>query len=82
MFAKTGDLEESHKLSSLVFGIMSTRHTKGNFERETDSISSSISDEQPSIIEVKPRIREFKENNKKAVIEDKTELKKNVLKNI
>jgi len=56
--------------------MMSTRHIKGNFERETDSISSSILEEKPSIVEVKPRVREFKEKQQKAIIEDKTEMKK------
>lgn len=76
MFAKTNGLEEAHKLSSLVFGLMSTRHIKGNFERDTDSISSSILEEKTEVIEVKPRIREFKEKQQKSVIEDKTEMKK------
>lgn len=75
MFCKTKDLEEAHKLSSLVFGIMNTKHMKGNFERTTDSISSKLSEEKAEEIEVKPRIREFKEKQEKFAIENKYEQK-------
>lgn len=76
MFCNTDSMEEAHKLSSLVFGMKNTRHIKGNFERETDNINSSILEETKQEIEIKPRIREFKEKKDKAIIEDKTELKK------
>ena len=76
MFCNTDSMEEAHKLSSLVFGMKNTRHIKGNFERETDNINSSILEETKQEIEIKPRIREFKEKKEKVIIEDKTELKK------
>lgn len=76
MFCNTETIEEAHKLSSLVFGMKNTRHLKGNFERETDNVNSSILEEVRQEIEIKPRIREFKEKKEKAIIEDKTEIKK------
>lgn len=76
MFCNTNNMEEAHKLSSLVFGMRNTRHTKGNFERETDNINSSILEEKCAEIEVKPRIRAFTEKKSRTIIEDKTELKK------
>lgn len=75
MFAKTEDIEDAHKLSSLVFGIFNTRHIKGNYVRETDSINSSLLEEMPNEYEVKPRIREYKEKLPKVAIQDKTKEK-------
>ena len=71
MFAKTENIEDAHKLSSLVFGMTNTRHTKGNFVRETDSINSSLLQETSNEIEVKPRIRTYKEKSQRTIIQDK-----------
>lgn len=79
MFCKTQDIEEAHKLSSLVFGMFNTRHTKGSFVRETDSINSSLLEEISNEYEVKPRIREYKEKTPKVAIADKTNEKKQQL---
>ena len=76
MFCKTETIEEAHKLSSLVFGMFNTRHTKGNFVRETDSINSSLLHEISNNYEVKPRIREYREKMPKVAIQDKTAEKK------
>lgn len=76
MFCATSSLEEAHKLSSLVFGMVNTRHTKGNFVRQTDSINSSMLEEEPFEIEIKPRIRGYKDKVERVLIQDKTEAKK------
>lgn len=76
MFCKTKTIGEANKLSSLVFGVMDTRHTKGDFVRNTDSINSSIVEEGAFEIEVKPRVREFREKLARSVIVDKSEEKK------
>lgn len=75
MFAHTQTTEEAHKLSSLVFGMFNTRHTKGNYVRETDSINSSLLEEKPNEYEIKPRIREYREKLPKVAIKDKTKEK-------
>lgn len=75
MFAKTESIEEAHKLSSLVFGMFNTRHIKGNYVRETDSINSSLLEETPNEHEIKPRIREYREKLPKIAITDKTKEK-------
>lgn len=75
MFANTKDIEEAHKLSSLVFGIFNTRHIKGNFVRETESINSSLLEEKPNEYEIKPRVREYREKVPKVAIVDKTKEK-------
>lgn len=81
MFAKTETIEEAHKLSSLVFGMFNTRHIKGNYVRETDSINSSLLDEKPNEYEIKPRIREYREKLPKVAIVDKTKEKKEQIQN-
>ncbi len=75
MFCKTTSIEEAHKLSSLVFGMFNTRHIKGNYIRQTDSINSSLLEEEPNEYEVKPRIREYKEKQSRTAIVDKTKEK-------
>lgn len=75
MFAHTQTTEEAHKLSSLVFGMFNTRHTKGNYVRETDSINSSLLEEKPNEYEIKPRVREYREKLPKVAIKDKTKEK-------
>ena len=75
MFSRVESMEEANKLSSLVFGMFNTRHIKGNYVRETDSINSSLLDENANEYEVKPRIREYKEKQNKVAIIDKTKEK-------
>ncbi len=75
MFCATQSLEEAHKLSSLVFGMVNTRHMKGDFIRQTDNINSSLLEEEPFTIEIKPRLRGYKEKTERVLIEDKTEEK-------
>ena len=75
LFSKTQDIEEAHKLSGVVFGMFNTRHIKGNFVRDTDSINSSLIEEKSNEYEVKPRIREYREKQSKTAIIDKTKEK-------
>ena len=75
MFCRTQNIEEAHKLSSLVFGMFNTRHTKGNYVRQTDSINSSLIEEISNEYEVKPRIREYREKETKVAIINKTKEK-------
>lgn len=76
MFLSCEDIDEAHKLSSMAFGIFNTRHIKGGFIRETESINSGVYDEEPAEIEIKPRVRTYGEKNVRSAIEDKSELKK------
>lgn len=81
MFAKTKDIEEAHKLSSLVFGMFNTRHIKGNYERETDSINSSLLEEESNEYQIKPRVREYRAKLAKVAIVDKTKEKQEQIQN-
>ncbi|MBZ4646088.1 MAG: hypothetical protein JG777_1577 [Clostridia bacterium] len=79
MFLACKDMDEAHKLSSLAFGIFNTRHIKGDITRQTDSINSGVFDEEPFVIEVKPRVRNYREKSSRNPIVDKTERKQKLL---
>lgn len=79
MFLQCQEMDEVHKLSSMVFGIFNTRHIKGDLVRETESINSSIYDEAPFQVQIKPRIRTYKEKAVRSGIEDKTVKKQELL---
>lgn len=81
MFAKTKNVQEAHKLSSLVFGMFNTRHIKGNYIRQTDSINSSLLEEISNEYEVKPRVREYREKNPKIAIVDRSKEKQEHIQN-
>lgn len=63
MFLKCETLDDAHKLSSLTFGIFNMKHIKGEVNRKTESINSSIFEEDPHIESVKPRIRAYREKS-------------------
>lgn len=72
MFARCKDIEEAHKLSSVVFGIEKPIHFKGDFVRETESINGGVYDEKPQEITVTPRIRNYREKVKRSRVIDRT----------
>lgn len=77
LFSKCVTLDEAHKLSSVVFGVLQPKHIKGNPARETESITSSIYEENPHYVIVKPRIRQYKAKTaSKVAVKDKSEEKK------
>ena len=79
LFTKCKDIHEAHKLSAHIFGIENSRHIKGDIVRETESINSSIYNETPIYINIKPRVRNFRESVARTSIKDNTEKKKEVL---
>lgn len=72
MFAKCHDMNEAHRLAACVFGVENTLHLKGDMPRETDSMNSSIFDEQPYMVTVKPRVRTYREKAKRSGITDRS----------
>lgn len=82
MFLKCKTIDEANKLSSVVFGIFNTRHIKGNIIRETESINSSVYEEKPHEIIIKPRVRTYREARDRSSIVDNTENKKRMLEEI
>ena len=78
MFAKCRDIEEAHKLSSVVFGMEKPLHLKGDFARPTESINSGIYEEPPEVITVTPRVRNYREKAKRSGIRDRSVEKEQV----
>lgn len=79
LFLSCKDVEEAHTLSSLAFGISNTKHIRGNFVRETESINSGVYDEEPDYVEIKPRVRTYREKAVRSGIPDKTERKRRMM---
>ncbi|MBM7706420.1 uncharacterized protein (TIGR02677 family) [Chryseomicrobium aureum] len=63
MFYEVGTLNEAHKLSAVVFGAMTIRHIKME-EATTENIYVDIWDEEPLILPIRPRIREYREKTR------------------
>ena len=61
MFMRCENLEEAHKMSAMVFGMEKTFHIAGDQVRETDSMNRGVYEEKPIQIELKPRVRTYRE---------------------
>ena len=68
MFKSCTSLEDAHMLSAVTIGVFNMRHIKGNNIRETESINSSIFEEAPHQVVLKPRIRAYREKTIKSPI--------------
>ena len=79
LFLSCRDMEEAHKLSSVAFGIFNTKHIRSGMIRSTESINSSVYDEQPDTVEIRPKIRGYREKSARSAIENKSERKKEIL---
>lgn len=69
------NVKEAHCLSAVVFGVERPMHLKGDFGRQTDSINSGIYEEEPQVLEIVPRVREYKERSERSSIRDHGEEK-------
>jgi len=79
MFLACKDIDEAHKLSAVAFGLFNTKHIKGDFIRRTESMNSSVYDEEPYSIAIRPRTRYYKEKSVRSAIEYKTDKKRKML---
>ena len=75
LFLACPEAADCHKLSALAFGVFNSRHFKGDLERTTESINSSVFAEPPLMVEIRPRTRRYKEKTAKRPIVDKSEQK-------
>ena len=73
MFANCQGINEAHRLAACVFGIENSLHLKGDMPRNTDSMNSSIYDEKPYMVTLKPRVRTYREKAKRSGITDRSE---------
>lgn len=62
LFFKCDDIEEAHKLSSLVFGAISSRHITTLSEKTTE-LACSIYDEEPEFVNIQPSKQTRKRKN-------------------
>lgn len=72
LFLECENMEEAHKLSAHVFGVQSVAHFKQNAQRETDSITSSVYDEEPLEYMLKPHTRTYRQRKDKQGFADKS----------
>lgn len=75
LFLSCEQPEDCHKLSALAFGVFNSRHLKGDLDRSTDSITGSIYEEPPLMVEIRPRTRAYTERAAKTPIADKSRQK-------
>ncbi len=70
IFLKCRDIKEAHCLSAVVFGVERPLHLKGELGRTTDSINAGIYDEPPYVMEIVPRVREYRERTERSHIRE------------
>jgi uncharacterized protein (TIGR02677 family) len=82
LFYNAADLDEAHRLSAVTIGMFNMRHIKGNTLRQTESINSSIYEENAYEYVLKSKNRKYREKVAKTPIKDKTLKKKELQKEI
>lgn len=72
LFSRCETLDESHRLSALVFGAQSSRHFYGNDEKKTERIDVSTFEEEPLEFALTPRVRTYKPRMDRSGFADKS----------
>lgn len=78
-FHQIEDLNEAHKLSSVVFGVFHTKHIFAETS-QTEDIYAEVWDQSPTLITLNPRIRQFKEKTRPSAIVNRDQEKEDMLK--
>ena len=68
LFMKCENENEAHKMAAMVFGMEKTFHVSADSIRETDSINRGVYEEAPFSMELKPRIRTYRERTRRSPI--------------
>lgn len=68
-FAEIESLAEAHQLSSAVFGVFHTKHIYAE-EKATEDIYKDVWEEAPTILTIKPRVRQYREKTKPSALQD------------
>lgn len=76
LFGQCRDIRQAHCLSAMVFGIERPVHLKGDFRRGTESINSGVYEEEPLMVTVTPRVRNYKEKSRRSGIVDRSQEKR------
>lgn len=75
LFMRCEDVTEAHKMSAMVFGMERPFHISGDLERETDSMNGGVYEERPLRVELKPRIRSYREKTNRSSITETKQMK-------
>ena len=75
LFMRCDDVSEAHKMSAMVFGMERPFHIVADSIRETDSINKGVYEETPFQVELKPRIRTYREKTNRSSITESKEKK-------
>lgn len=82
IFMKSQNMEDAHRLAATVFGVEKIIHLKGEFERESDSANIGVFDEKAEELEVRPRVRNYREKTARCKMIDHTQEKEKYLEQI
>jgi uncharacterized protein (TIGR02677 family) len=75
IFLRCGDIAEAHRMSAMVFGLERPCHFKGDSARESESMNKSVYEEEAIEMQLKPRIRTYKEKANRSSIRNNQEEK-------
>jgi uncharacterized protein (TIGR02677 family) len=78
-FASLETLQEAHELSACVFGVFHTRHLWVDSPKQTESFEVEVWQEPPSQVEIRPKVRSYKEKSRPNAVVDQSERKKAAL---
>jgi uncharacterized protein (TIGR02677 family) len=78
-FCSMEELWEAHELSACVFGVFHTRHIFAG-KKETEDIYAEVWDQPPTVLTIKPRVRQYREKTKPGALESRQEEKEELLK--
>lgn len=79
MFKAAADMDEANEISALIFGAFNVMKIIGNENRDTESINSSIYEENPREFIIKPKVKTYREKIIKNPIKNKEEQKREKL---
>lgn len=69
-FSNLDTVQEAHELSACVFGVFDTRHLWADRPKQTESFEVEIWDEPPSEIEIRPKVRNYREKGRPNAVVD------------
>lgn len=79
IFLRCSTINDAHKMSAMVFGLEKPFHMKALEERATDSMNSSVYEEEAAQILLKPRTRYYRERSSRSSMADHDEEKQEML---
>ena len=70
IFMACEDVRQAHKMAAMIFGLEKPFHLNVKKERETDSMNTTVYEETPEEIVLKPRIRAYREKSTRSGLRD------------